>query len=67
MYAALAQQERQMISERTKAGLAAAKAQGVNWELGACADGLCSLENSGRRRRPLGRVVKSVQADCEYL
>jgi len=29
MYAALAQKERQLISERTKAGLAAAKARGV--------------------------------------
>ena len=57
IYAALAEKERRLISERTRAALAAAKARGV--KLGGLR-GLAACSFSAKRRSTLRACVRSV-------
>lgn len=72
MYAALAQKERELISERTKAGLAAARAKGVrlgNPRLRAGDAVMAALgrqvqtDRANERARDIGRLLASAEAD----
>jgi DNA invertase Pin-like site-specific DNA recombinase len=59
IYAALAEQERRMISERTKAGLAVAQARGVT--LGNAAQALANKERAAQRAEELRAILTDLQ------